>query len=43
MTELNHQVIKDALEILRFGGQDKSISAHDQYAELKTIWYENKF
>ena len=26
-----------------FGGRDKSIAAHDQYAELKTVWYENKF
>ena len=25
-----------------FGGRDKSLSAHDQYAELKTVWFENR-
>ena len=25
-----------------FGGRDKSLAAHDQYAELKTVWYENR-
>ena len=25
-----------------FGGRDKSVNAHDQYAEVKTIWYENR-
>ena len=25
-----------------FGGRDKSAVAHDQYAELKTIWFENR-
>ena len=25
-----------------FGGRDKSLGAHDQYAELKTVWYENR-
>jgi len=25
-----------------FGGRDKGIYAHDQYTELKTIWYNNR-
>ena len=25
-----------------FGGRDKSLAAHDQYAELKTVWFENR-
>ena len=23
-----------------FGGRDKSVHAHDQYTELKTIWFD---